>query len=349
MSKTPIRIGLIGAGANTRSRHIPGLRAVDGVELVCVCNRSVESSRRVASEFGIGRVHERWTDVIADPDVDAVVIGTWPYLHAPASIAALEAGKHVLTEARMAMDAREAHRMLDAARARPELVAQIVPAPMTLAVDRTVTRLIAEGFVGEVLAIDHRRRGGFLDRDAPLHWRQDADLSGFNVLLLGIDYEAIMCWVGHATSVMARGKTFVRARRDADGVLRSVRVPEHVDVIADMECGAQLHMQQSVVTALVEGEGTWIFGSDGVLRVTDDRLAGARRAATALEPIEIPESERGRWRVEDEFIGAIRGEERIERTTFEDGVKYMELTEAVARSMATGRAVALPLDLGREG
>jgi len=47
--------------------------------------------------------------------------------------------------------------------------------------------------------------------------------------------------------------------------------------------------------------------------------------------------------VEEEFIGAIRGQETIQRTTFEDGFKYMEATEAVARSIASGQAVSLPL------
>jgi hypothetical protein len=51
----------------------------------------------------------------------------------------------------------------------------------------------------------------------------------------------------------------------------------------------------------------------------------------------------GGWQVEREFIDAIRGHRRVTLTTFEDGVRYMEFTEAVARSMASGAAVALPL------
>src|SRR5262245_60201832 len=102
---SPLRVGLIGAGANTRGRHIPGLRAIEGVSIDAVCNRRPESTRAVAEEFGIPRTFERWEDVVADPALDAVVIGTWPYLHAPITLAALAAGKHVLTEARMALNA----------------------------------------------------------------------------------------------------------------------------------------------------------------------------------------------------------------------------------------------------
>ena len=77
----PIRIGLIGAGGNTRLRHIPGLRAIAGVDLVGVCNQRPESTQAVAREFAIAKTYARWEDLIADPEIDAVVIGTWPYLH----------------------------------------------------------------------------------------------------------------------------------------------------------------------------------------------------------------------------------------------------------------------------
>ena len=57
MAQAPINIGVIGAGNNTRVRHFPGLKAIDGVELVSVCNRSRESSQRVADQFNIPKVY----------------------------------------------------------------------------------------------------------------------------------------------------------------------------------------------------------------------------------------------------------------------------------------------------
>src|SRR5437868_5509059 len=108
MKTERLRVGLIGAGSNTRLRHIPGLKALPGVEIVAVCNRRLESATTVAREFGIPRTIAQWQDLVADPDIDAVVIGTWPNLHCPITLAALDAGKHVLTEARMSLDAAEA-------------------------------------------------------------------------------------------------------------------------------------------------------------------------------------------------------------------------------------------------
>lgn len=342
----PVRIGIVGAGANMMNRHLPGLQTIAGVEVVSVCNRSRASSERVAQQFGIPKVYENWQELVAAPDTNAIFIGTWPYLHCPVTLAALAANKHVMCEARMAMNAREAQAMRDAARARPHLVAQIVPSPYTLRIDTTVKRLIADGYLGELLAIDVQiRRGSFLDREAPLHWRHDFDLSGFNVMSLGIWYEAIVRWVGEATRVMAMGKTFVAMRRDAAGVMRPVRIPEHLDVMAAMACGAQAHLQFSSVTGLAGGAELFLFGSQGSLRFAEDKLYGGQRGDTALKEIAIPPEQAGGWRVEEEFVNAIWGREAISHTTFDDGLKYMEFTEAVARSIASGKAVALPLDL----
>ncbi len=343
MSSEPIRVGIIGAGANTRDRHIPGLQAIEGVEIVSVCNRSAESSARAAQQFGIPTTYAHWNELIEAPDTNAIVIGTWPYLHCQATLAALAAGKHVLCEARMAMNATEAWEMYDAAQANPHLVVQIVPSPMTLRVDATLKRLLAEGYLGDLLAIELRVGGDFLEAAAPLHWRQDFDLSGFNIMSMGIWYEAVLRWVGEATRVQAMGKTFTRRRTDESGTLRTVRVPEHVDVVADMACGAQLHMQVSSVTGLAGAPEAFLFGSEGTLRFADNRLFGGKRGDDGLDEIPIPEDEVGGWRVEEEFVSAIRGEEKITHTTPQSGVKYMEFTEAVTRSMQTGQAISLPL------
>ncbi|MDE0503140.1 MAG: Gfo/Idh/MocA family oxidoreductase, partial [Candidatus Poribacteria bacterium] len=282
MSDDTIRVGIIGAGENTTWRHIPGLQAIDGVQIVGVCNRSRASSERVANEFNISKTYDGWQDAIADPDTNAIVIGTWPYMHCRTTIAALEADKHVMCEARMAMNAQEAHAMRDASREKPNLVAQIVPSPMTLGQDNGIKRLIAEGYLGDVLAIEIRSGGAFLDADAPLHWRENFDLSGLNIMSMGIWYEAVMRWVGEATRVMAMGKTFVRMRVDADGIMRATRIPNHIDVTADMECGAQLHVQVSNVAGLAGTDEVFLFGSEGTLRIADDTLYGGQKDDSEL-------------------------------------------------------------------
>jgi predicted dehydrogenase len=342
-----IRIGIVGAGANTRSRHIPELHRISGVEIVSVANRSRASSERVAAEFGIPKVYDRWQDLVDADDTDAIVIGTWPYLHCEVTLAALSAGKHVLCEARMARDLAEARQMLAAAHAHPTLIAQLVPAPMTFGVDKTIIRLLEEGFLGELLAVEVQANSSqFLDRDAPLHWRQNRTLSGNNILTMGIWYETLLRWIGEASRVYAQGNISVPARTDPEtGEQVPISIPDHLDILAVMRQGARAHLQFSAVTGLAPEPSAWLFGSEGTLqfRAGENALYGGQRGATSLERILIPPEEQADWRVEQEFIGAIRQEEPVRLTTFEDGFRYMEFTEAVRLSLDSGQAIALPL------
>ncbi len=345
MTTQTIRIGIVGAGGNTRAKHIPGFQALEAVTLAGVCNRSRASSEAVARDFGIPKVYADWRQIVEDPEIDAVMIGTWPYMHALVTLAALEAGKHVLCEARMAMNAREAHAMLATARARPQLVAQVVPSPFSLGVDRTVQRLLAEGYLGRLLAIDIRDNGGFIDREGPVSWRQEIRYSGVNTMMLGIWYEALMRWVGTADSVVAMGQVFANPLPSEDtGRLIAVQVPDHLDVIARMACGAQAHFRSTRVAGLAAPSHAVLYGSEATLRFESGRLLAGRRDDDQLEDVSIPAEEAGAWRVEEEFIDAVRGRAPVRLTTFEDGVRYMEFTEAVIRSLKTGQTIHLPLD-----
>lgn len=342
-----IRVGFVGAGENSVRHHIPNLLAIDEVSLVAVANRTSESSRRVAESFDIPTIYEDWRDLVADPGVDAVVIGTWPNMHHPVTLAAHQAGKHVLCEARMAMNSREAEEMLDSANAHSELVSHLVPAPLTLGVDDSVIRLIRGGFAGGLVLIDvTHRTGDFSDPSARLHWRQDERLSGNNILTLGIWYESIMRWAGVAREVTAVGKVVVDTREDELGP-HEVVIPDHLDVIATMEMGAQLRMQMSSVTGMSNHIGATIFGTEGTIHFDGTNLSVGRRGDQELQPFEIPEGEGRGWRVEEDFIAAIRGEGEPAFTDFETGVKYMEFTDAVWRSMEDKVTVSLPL--GRTG
>ena len=100
-------------------------------------------------------------------------------------------------------------------------------------------------------------------------------------------------------------------------------------------------MQQSAVTALLQDDAIYLFGSEGTLRLTSDRLFGGRKGDEQLTEIPITAEERGEWQVEEDFVAAIRGERSVTHTTFADGVHYMEFTDAVARSIRSGRLEAV--------
>lgn len=349
---TPLRIGLIGAGDNTRKKHIPGLRAIAGVEIVAVCNRRPESTQAVASAYGIAKQFSRWQDVIADRDLDAVVIGTWPYLHCPITVAALEASKHVLTEARMALNAAEAHQMRGASRKHPELVAQIVPSPFGLTGDAVMRDLLASGYVGELRDFHvYSFSGALADPEAPLSWRQDDVLSGVNMLTVGILHETISRWLPATVRVLAQACAFIPTRLDpGSGARREVGTPDNVQVLTQLAGGARGLYQFSGVAPYGQGSGIRLSGSRGVLHYdfASDRIYGSQDSGPLAEISIPPEKSRG-WRVEQDFVASIRDKTPVQLTDFASGVAYMEFTEAVARSALSGTAVSLPLEEFQDG
>lgn len=359
MAASTLRVGLIGAGANTRSRHIPGLRALPDVEIVTVCNRRPNSTAAVAKEFGIPRTGEAWEEIVSDPDVDAVVIGTWPYLHCPITLAALAAGKHVLTEARMSLNAAEAHQMLVASSQQPHLVAQIIPSPYGLKGHQMVLDLLKGGYAGTVREIEVCHRNGALaDPAAPLSWRQDAGLSGFNMLALGILQETLQRWTPPPVRVLAEVHAFIPTRIDPQsGVRRPVGTPDHVHALAVLQNGARVSYHLSGVSMFGQASTITFFGTDGVLcyDLLADRLYGANlgkgRTSAGLDEMEeipIPADKAGGWQVEADFVASIRDRAKVRFTDFASGVAYMEFTEAVARSAQNGMPVELPLEVGLE-
>ena len=194
-----------------------GFEVSAGFEIVGVCNRRRETATRFAREFDIPKVYGNWEDLIADTDVDAVVIGAWPYLHCPVTLAAFDAGKHVLTQARMALNAREAQRMLDRARESPRLTAMIVPSPYGLTGDAHIRDLIAKGYLGELRELHvHSLNSQLADPSTPITWRQLTRYSGFNMLTLGIVYETVLRWVPPAKRVLAYASKIIPHRFDPE-------------------------------------------------------------------------------------------------------------------------------------
>lgn len=350
MPSPPLRIGIVGCGDNTRRRHIPGLRACPEVEIVAVCNRTPESTARVAARFGIPRTFADWKPLVASRDIDAVVIGTWPCLHCDITLAALDAGKHVLCEARMARDLAEARRMVAAAAAHPHLVTQIVPSPFGLACGTVVRNFLQDGMIGdlrEVVVIS--ADDSMWDYSQPLHWRQRRDLSGNNVLALGIMHETVLRWVPEPTHVFAQSQTFEASRPVPDeSRVAKVDIPDSLQVLTQLAGGARGVYHISGVTLFGPGKQVHLYGSRGTIKLEflpsgEEKLSLGRAGDTALATFDVPESERGRWRVEEEFLAAIRGEEPVRLNDFPTALRSMEFTEAVTLSYQQNQSIALPL------
>lgn len=339
-----LRIGFIGAGANTRLTHIPGFHKQEDVELSVVANRSRASAEKVARQEGIRRVADTWQEVIADPSLDAICIGTWPNMHAELTIAALDSGKHVLCEARMACNLDEARRMQTAAHMHPELVAQIVPAPFSLDFDETIREMITAGKLGDLLEVRVVHTGGqSASPDAPMSWRQDRRLSGNNVLTMGIMHETVQRWVADDPAwLIADGAVFQTERQysDADRSV-AVEVPDSLSVLGRFgQSGARLVYHFSGVESGKPRMEFRLNGSKGALRfdASQKQLFFSAAGSTEEKKIVISRLQSRGWQVEADFVKSIREHAPVVLTDFDQGLRYMAFTDMVAQSLANKSA-----------
>ncbi len=109
-----LRWGLVGAGDIARKRIAPALRDIPGAEFVSVSRSRAKLAASFAEEFGARKWFADWREQIADTEIDAVYLATPVNVHAEQTIAAAEAGKHVLCEKPMALTVKECDEMIAA-------------------------------------------------------------------------------------------------------------------------------------------------------------------------------------------------------------------------------------------
>ncbi len=339
-----IRIGFVGLGGICRQRHIPGFQKIGDVELVAVANQHRASSEQAAKDFHIPRICDSWEELVAMDDLDAIVIGTWPYLHHPVSIAALNQGKHVFCQARMAMNYAQAQEMHAAAQ-DADKVTMLCPVPIGLSIDQTIARLLREETLGDIhLVCVQSFSDAWTNPDTSVTWRKDHRLSGLNMHTLGMYAEVLHRWFGPTRSVCAHADTFTPARKDANGDLVDIQIPDQLLFHATMP--NNITAQYTLSTAVKFGRDTIdIYGTKASLHydVVDDLLF-FRGDGYDLETVPIfPEDayDVTNWRVEADFIHAIRNN-RPYHPNFEDGLRYMQVVQAVHDSAQQQHPITLP-------
>jgi len=336
-----LRIGIVGAGNIVRTRHLPALQRHAEVEIVAVSNSTYESAEKFCSEnVPQATPMQNWADLLALHDLDIIWIGTPPYMHSAVTISALEAGKHVFCQARMSMDLAEAEEMLAASKRYPELVTMLCPPPYGMRADLLVKKLLAENYVGR----PHHVRlqsfmSAYLNPEAPAHWRQKIEISGLNVLTLGIYVEVLQRWLGDITGVFARGKILRSERRGYE-----VIVPDLLNVLCTFENGAEGVLEFSGANACAPSDRVEIYGDHGTLTYDfgTDVVRAGKHGGQELHAVDLTPDLESEWRVEEDFLAAVKSKGRIRpHPDFEDGVRYMRVVQAVADSRARNEWAAI--------
>lgn len=353
MKKDRIGIGLVGTGF-ARSAQAPAFRACEGADLVAVCSGNPENARRTAAEFEIQHVCENHEQLIALEDVSVVVVSAPPYLHHPVTLAALHAGRHVICEKPMAMNAQQAREMTEIAGSRPQHLAIIDHELRFNPTRRKMKDLIESGFVGDIYHVTITLAAGFRhSAQRPWNWWSQKSKGGGLLGALGSHAIDQLRWLfGEIESVCADVTTMVTTRPDpATSQPRANETDDYCAFLARFapRNGRVFHgtvlltalyasggkNQMTVAgdkgTLVLEGDET-LLGSQGYNKPFEDFSLKDR----ALEVAMIPDNlwARSFYHLARETVVALQ-EGRTEiphAATFNDGLKCQEVMDAILKS-----------------
>jgi predicted dehydrogenase len=158
MAGERVRIGVVGVGWFASRRHLPEIGRCAEAELVAVCRRDEGELRRIAEHFGNPAMFTSYERMLAEAELDAVLICTPHALHAPQAAAALDAGLHVLVEKPLALSVREAEELAARAQERSRVLTVAVNPPFWTHC-HALRGWVAEGRIGDIEVVDLRWLG----------------------------------------------------------------------------------------------------------------------------------------------------------------------------------------------
>ncbi len=245
----PIGVAMIGCGGIALANHLPGFALCgDKARVVALCDTDPAVLARAATQAGVSTTFADYRQAIEHPGVDAVVIATPNFSHAPIALAAFAAGKHVLCEKPLALSHAESLGMLRAAEAAgvrhmTAFTYRFVPAM------RYISHLVASGAIGQPY---HFRAQRFQDWGSrALGWRQVQKLAGSgelgDMLSHRIDFAHLLC--GDIKSLVADTRRFLDDRGGQPNDL-----DDWVALLAEFASGAT-GVLESTKHATGRGEG----------------------------------------------------------------------------------------------
>ena len=271
-----LRVGIIGSGGIAEGAHAPGYKAIpDDCELVACCDVRPERAKAFAERFDLAHWYTDYRELLALPDLDAVSVCTPPFMHRDATVAALDAGLHVLCEKPMAMNVAEAQDMVAAAERAGKVLTighQQRFSPAAQAVKRAVD-------AGELGDIYYAKTAALRNRGAPtwgvFHIRK---LNGGGPLIdIGVHALDVTMWLmGSPRPVAVFGATYMALahRPGLKNRMGTINVEEYdvEDLAAALirfDNGATLMLETSWLLQMTErgASYTQLFGTEGSARL----------------------------------------------------------------------------------
>ncbi|MBI1766536.1 MAG: Gfo/Idh/MocA family oxidoreductase [Acidobacteria bacterium] len=362
MDSDTVGIGLIGTGF-ARSAQAPAFRACEGAELAAVCSGSYENAQKTAAEFHIPQTCHTYQELLALAEVDLVVISAPPYLHQQMALAALEAGKHVICEKPMALNAAEARAMLNSAARHQRQLAVIDHELRFNPTWRRMKMLIDSGFAGDIQHVSLTIAAGF--RHSALRpwnwWSQLAAGGGLLGALGSHAIDAVRWLFGEIEAVSSTVTTLVAERKDSKtGEMRLNETDDYVSALLRIvpPRGKLIHgtLLLSALYASGGKNNITIVGSNGTIVLDGDETLTAAQGFNhpfedlslgdrAREVSWLPDNiwARSFYHLAREAVQAVR-ENRTEiahAATFADGLRCQEVIDAIKQAHAEQRWIEI--------
>ncbi len=153
MATEKLRVGIIGIGIWSTMSHVPALLQTGRVELVSICRRSSDKLAFSRKQLGAAKAYTDWQELLAQDQLDAVVISTPHHMHAKQAVAALERGLHVLVEKPMALTGQDAQHMNEAAK-RANRILMVGYNRRFHGLWRTAKQMLAENAIGPIRQVN---------------------------------------------------------------------------------------------------------------------------------------------------------------------------------------------------
>lgn len=343
-----VRVGFIGAGF-ARRVQLPALAFVPGARATAVASGRRANAEAVAREFGLAHVFSDGLELARSPDVDLVIVSSTPDSHARYAIAALEAGKHVLCEKPLALDAYEAAQMLAAAEPNPDRLAWVDHELRYEPNRRRARELIRSGAIGGLRHIELslkpylRGDGRPQAADAPWNWWFDAARGGGLLGAVG-SHLVDLCrfWTGsEVTYVAGLVETYVPERRDESGGPRPVTADDYTSGVLRTASGVVATLTLSAVAYHGPGHLAQVTGTEGTLVLTGEAQLELGKAGGPLEDVSAPDDLWEKTKPNNmwarSFVRLLRDMVRViggsapegEPATFRDGWQVQRVLDAV--------------------
>lgn len=344
-------IGMIGAGGISEA-HLEAIKEEPRAQVVAIADVAREVAANRAARHSIPQVYQDFRELLAEPDIDAVVVCVPNYLHAETAMLALAAGKHTLCEKPMAMNVQQAEEMIQAAKKADKIL--MVGQNNRFRSDAMYLKsLVDEGKLGQVY---HAKTGWVRRNGIPGwgSWFTQKELAGGGPLIdIGVHMLDLTLWLlGHPKPVSVLGQTYAQFGPHKKGLSEWGRRDEggHFDVedmavaMITFENGLTLTLDASWASHIdKENVFLHLYGREGgtSLNLMEDRLTLYQdwRGTPATTEI-VPRRDNERVRLFQNFMDSIaKGATPL--CTPEQALYINRLIEAIYASAKTGEAVRL--------